>query len=91
MLHGVTGDVVGTTDTQTLSNKTLDFPSISTILNLGQLSLPVNVDDWLVGRQTTDVFGHKTIDSSVNTIQVNGTNINSLINQDVRNLQHHPF
>ena len=54
---------------QTLTNKTLSYPIISTILNLGQLSLPVNVDDWLVGRATTDTLSNKTLLSPV----INGT------------------
>ena len=35
-----TGDIVGTTDTQTLTNKTLTTPTISSILNSGTLTLP---------------------------------------------------
>ena len=35
-----TGDIVGTTDTQTLTNKTLTSPTISSILNGGTLTLP---------------------------------------------------
>ena len=34
------GDIVGTTDTQTLTNKTLTSPTISSILNGGTLTLP---------------------------------------------------
>ncbi len=35
-----TGNIVGTTDTQTLTNKTLTTPTISSILNGGTLTLP---------------------------------------------------
>src|SRR5688572_16251342 len=34
------GSVVGTTDTQTLTNKTLTAPTISSITNTGTLTLP---------------------------------------------------
>ena len=35
-----TGDIIGTIDTQTLTNKTLTSPTISSILNSGTLTLP---------------------------------------------------
>lgn len=54
------GTVVGTTDTQTLTNKTLTTPVISTISNTGTLTLPTSTDT-LVGRATTDTFTNKTL------------------------------
>ena len=51
--HGTTGAVVGTTNTQTLTNKTLTTPIISSISNTGTLTLPT-ATDTLVGRATTD-------------------------------------
>jgi len=55
-----TGDVVGTTDTQTLTNKTLTAPVISSISNTGTLTLPTSTDT-LVGRATTDTLTNKTL------------------------------
>lgn len=83
-VHGVTGAVVGTTDTQTLENKTLSYPIIPIILNTGQLSLPVNVDDWMVARNTTDTLTNKTISTTSNTISVGANAIENWLNQDVR-------
>lgn len=83
-VHGVTGAVVGTTDTQTLENKTLSYPIIPIILNTGQLSLPVNVDDWMVARNTTDTLTNKTISTTSNTISVGANAIQNWLNQDVR-------
>ena len=62
-----TGSVVGTSDTQTLTNKTLTSPVISTISNTGTLTLPTSTDT-LVGRDTTDTLTNKTIDAGSNTI-----------------------
>lgn len=54
------GTIVGTTDTQTLTNKTLTAPVISTISNTGTLTLPTSTDT-LVGRATTDTLTNKTL------------------------------
>jgi hypothetical protein len=62
-----TGDVVGTSDTQTLTNKTLTAPIISTISNTGTLTLPTSTDT-IVGRATTDTLTNKTLTSpTINT------------------------
>jgi hypothetical protein len=47
---------------QTLSNKTLSSPIISTISNTGTLTLPTSTDT-LVGRATTDTLLNKTLTS----------------------------
>lgn len=57
--------------TQTLTNKTLTAPVISSIVNTGTLTLPTSTDT-LVGKATTDTFTNKTFD-------VDGTG-NSLTN-----------
>lgn len=46
--------------TQTLTNKTLTAPVISTISNTGTLTLPTSTDT-LVGRATTDTLTNKTL------------------------------
>lgn len=55
-----TSVVATLTGTQTLTNKTLTNPVISTILNTGTLTLPTSTDT-LVGRATTDTLTNKTI------------------------------
>lgn len=112
------GDVIGTTDAQSLSNKTIlvgngvggstltdvtvgtkvlivgtqsAFANTTTELRLSStttgriITLP-DATDTLVGKATTDTLTNKTISSTGtgNAISVGATNINSLINQDVR-------
>ena len=62
------------TGSQTLTNKTLTAPVISTISNTGTVTLPTSTDT-LVGRATTDTLTNKTFDA-------NGTG-NSLSNVEV--------
>jgi len=61
------GTIVGTTDTQTLTNKTLTSPIISSISNTGTITLPTSTTT-LVGRNTTDTLTNKTIAAGSNTI-----------------------
>jgi hypothetical protein len=65
-----TGDVIGTTDTQTLTNKTLTLPTISSINNSGTLTLPIG-PDVLVARTSTDTLTNKTLTSPVISTIVN--------------------
>ncbi|SRR5258708_4042647 len=58
------GTIVGTTDSQTLTNKTLTTPIISTISNTGILTLPTSTDT-LVGKATTDVLTNKTLTTPI--------------------------
>lgn len=55
------------TGSQTLTNKTLTTPVISSISNTGTLTLPTSTDT-LVGRATTDTLTNKTIDADNNTV-----------------------
>jgi hypothetical protein len=52
--------LVGRATTDTLTNKTLTTPIISTITNTGTLTLPTSTDT-LVGRATTDTLTNKTL------------------------------
>lgn len=63
-----TSIVVDKTTAQTLTNKTLTAPIISTISNTGTLTLPTSTDT-LTGRATTDTLTNKTLSSTTNTIK----------------------
>jgi hypothetical protein len=66
------GTAVTLTGTQTLTNKTLTSPVISTISNTGVITLPTSTDT-LVGRATTDTLTNKTLQSGVYTSVVDQT------------------
>jgi len=55
---------------QTLTNKTLTTPIISTISNTGTLTLPTSTDT-LVGRATTDTLTNKTLTSPKVNLGIN--------------------
>lgn len=59
--------VVTLSGSQTLTNKTLTSPVISTITNTGTVTLPT-ATDTLVARATSDTLTNKTINGSNNTI-----------------------
>ena len=63
------GDLIGTIDVQTLSNKTLNNPIMSQFTNTGTVYLPApTIADTLVGRATSDILTNKQIDCNNNTI-----------------------
>ena len=77
-----TGTVTLDNTIQTLTNKTLTAPTISTITNTGTLTLPTSTDT-LVGRATTDTLTNKTLTSpTINTPQI-GTSINDTTGNEV--------
>lgn len=72
-----TAITVDKTTSQTLTNKTLTSPIISSISNTGTLTLPTSTDT-LVGRATTDTLTNKTLTSpalttpTISTLTTNG-------------------
>jgi hypothetical protein len=70
-----TSDTIDTiAATQTLTNKTLTAPVISSIVNgSATLTLPSAATDTLVGRLSTDTLTNKTINSASNTVTVNAS------------------
>jgi len=73
----IDSSVTTNTGSQTLTNKTLTSPVISTISNTGTLTLPTSTDT-LVGRDTTDTLTNKTINSASNTITITESDISDL-------------
>jgi len=67
-----TGTLATLAGTETLTNKTLTTPIISSISNTGTLTLPTSTDT-LVGRATTDTLTNKTLTSPTLTTPVLGT------------------
>ena len=65
-----TATTVDKTTAQTLTNKTLTAPIISSISNTGTVTLPTSTDT-LVGRDTTDTLTNKTLTSPIINNAVN--------------------
>lgn len=74
-----TSVTVDKTTAQTLTNKTLTTPIISSISNTGTLTLPTSTDT-LVGKATTDTFTNKTYDTAGtgNVFKINGTTVSAV-------------
>lgn len=74
--------MVDTDSTQTLTNKTLTSPVISSITNTGTITLPTSTDT-LVGRSTTDTLVNKTLTSPTTTGTLNAAAITTSGNVSV--------
>ena len=73
------------TGSQTLTNKTLTTPIISSISNTGTVTLPTSTDT-LVGRATTDTLTNKTLTSATLTSPVLNTAISGTAFLDEDNM-----
>lgn len=77
----VTDTVVTRDTTDTLTNKTLTTPTISSITNGGTVTIPSGTDT-LVARTSTDTLTTKTIDLGNNTITGTLTEFNTALQGD---------
>jgi hypothetical protein len=73
--------LVGRATTDTLTNKTLTAPVISTITNTGTLTLPTS-SDTLVGRATVDNLSNKVLLSPEERTTVTATSATGTVNFD---------
>ena len=85
------GNVIGSIDSQTLSNKTIQSPVMTEIINTGTVYFPSPpIADTLVGRATSDILTNKSIDGNNNTLTNIGNSSIALpymiINGTTRNL-----
>lgn len=80
-VSSLTSSAVTLTGTQTLSNKTLTAPVISTISNTGTITLPT-ATDTLVGRATTDTLSNKVLLSPEERTTVSATAATGTVNFD---------
>lgn len=80
-VSGLVSTAVTLTGTQTLSNKTLTAPIISTISNTGTITLPT-ATDTLVGRATADTLSNKVLLSPEERTTVSATAATGTINFD---------
>lgn len=71
-VHGLTGAVVGTTDAQTLTGKTISG-SVNTLSNIPKASVTGAPAGAFVGTTDTQTLSGKTITSAANTLTIDGS------------------
>jgi hypothetical protein len=76
-IPNATGAIVLDVATQTLTNKTLNAPTISSITNGGTVTIPSGADT-LVARTSTDTLTNKTLTSPTINTPIIGTSLNDV-------------